>query len=150
MVPVRLQRFWINFQHKEYVQTERAYPSLFCALNQHKYLIQGHSSIGRVAVSKTAGCGFEPCCPCRLRSASDAFAVVIVNLIATYFDDMEKLTLYLRESYDELMNNVSWPTYNQLVESTVVVLVTAAILALIIFLMDGISSMVFKTVYGIF
>jgi preprotein translocase subunit SecE len=63
---------------------------------------------------------------------------------------MEKLTLYLRESYDELMNNVSWPTYNQLVESTVVVLVTAAILALIIFLMDGISSMVFKTVYGIF
>lgn len=63
---------------------------------------------------------------------------------------MEKLTLYLRESYDELMNNVSWPTTNQLVESTVVVLVTAAILALVIFLMDGISSVVFKTVYGIF
>jgi hypothetical protein len=31
-----------------------------------KFIIckKGHSSIGRVAVSKTAGCGFEPCCPC--------------------------------------------------------------------------------------
>ncbi len=63
---------------------------------------------------------------------------------------MEKLTLYLRESYQELVNHVSWPTYNQLVESTIVVLITAGILALIIFVMDGLSSVVFKTIYGIF
>jgi len=63
---------------------------------------------------------------------------------------MEKITLYLRESYQELVNHVSWPTFNQVVESTIVVLVTAFILAMIIFVMDGLSSVVFKSIYGIF
>ena len=63
---------------------------------------------------------------------------------------MEKLTLYLKESYQELVNNVSWPTAQQLQESTIVVLVTSALLALIIFLMDVLSSVVFKSIYGIF
>ncbi|MEZ4919090.1 MAG: preprotein translocase subunit SecE [Saprospiraceae bacterium] len=63
---------------------------------------------------------------------------------------MEKLTLYLRESYQELVKNVSWPTAQQLQESTIVVLVTSGILALIIFLMDVLSSVVFKSLYGTF
>lgn len=62
---------------------------------------------------------------------------------------MEKLTLYLKESYHELMKNVSWPTTQQLQESTIVVLITSGILALIIFLMDVVSSVVFKTIYGV-
>jgi preprotein translocase subunit SecE len=62
---------------------------------------------------------------------------------------MEKLTLYLKESYHELLKNVSWPTAAQLQESTMVVLVTSAILALLIFLMDGLSSVVFKNIYGL-
>jgi preprotein translocase subunit SecE len=62
---------------------------------------------------------------------------------------MEKLTLYLKESYHELVQNVSWPTSQQLQESTIVVLITSGILALIIFLMDVLSSLVFKTIYGI-
>lgn len=61
---------------------------------------------------------------------------------------MEKFTLYLKESYHELVNNVSWPTAQQLQESTLVVLVTAATLAILIFLMDGLCSVVFKTIYG--
>lgn len=61
---------------------------------------------------------------------------------------MEKLTLYLKESYHELVKNVSWPTAAQLQESTMVVLVTAATLAILIFLMDGLCSMVFKNIYG--
>lgn len=61
---------------------------------------------------------------------------------------MEKLTLYLKESYHELVKNVSWPTWAQLQESTVVVLVTAAILALLIFLMDGTCNLVIGSIYG--
>lgn len=63
---------------------------------------------------------------------------------------MEKLTLYLRESYQELTKNVSWPTAAQLQESTMVVLITSGLLALIIFVMDVVCGVVFKNVYGIF
>lgn len=63
---------------------------------------------------------------------------------------MEKLTLYLKESYNELLKNVSWPTMAQLQESTIVVLITSGILALMIFLMDVICSLVFKNIYGVF
>jgi preprotein translocase subunit SecE len=62
---------------------------------------------------------------------------------------MEKVTLYLKESYQELLKNVSWPTAAQLQESTIVVLVTAAVLTLIIFLMDGLSKTVFNVIYGL-
>ncbi len=62
---------------------------------------------------------------------------------------MEKLTLYLKESYHELVKNVSWPTAAQLQESTTVVLVTAATLAILIFLMDLLCSVVFKNIYGV-
>lgn len=62
---------------------------------------------------------------------------------------MEKLTLYLKESYHELLQNVSWPTMAQLQESTLVVLATAGVLALLIFLMDVLCSVVFKNIYGV-
>ena len=63
---------------------------------------------------------------------------------------MEKLTIYLKESYQELVKNVSWPTVAQLQESTIVVLVTSGILALLVFLMDVLCSTVFKNIYGVF
>ena len=63
---------------------------------------------------------------------------------------MEKLTLYLRESYHELTKNVSWPTAAQLQESTMVVLVTSGLLALVIFLMDVACGVIFKNIYGVF
>jgi preprotein translocase subunit SecE len=43
---------------------------------------------------------------------------------------------YLSESYNELVNKVSWPTWKELQSSAIVVLVSALILSLIIFLMD--------------
>lgn len=69
---------------------------------------------------------------------------------ATKYPAMDKFTLYLKESYQELMQHVSWPTMQQLQESTLVVLVTSGILALVIFLMDVLSSVVFKSIYGVF
>ena len=63
---------------------------------------------------------------------------------------MEKITLYLKESYNELLNNVSWPTTPQLLESSIVVLITSGILALLVFAMDISCSLVIKNlIYGI-
>jgi preprotein translocase subunit SecE len=62
---------------------------------------------------------------------------------------MDKIVLYLRESYHELTKEVSWPTIAQLQESTMVVLASTAILATIIFVMDALNSVVFKMLYGI-
>lgn len=49
---------------------------------------------------------------------------------------MSKFTNYFRESYDELVHKVSWPTFKELQNSAVVVAVAALILAIIVFLMD--------------
>lgn len=53
---------------------------------------------------------------------------------------MEQLRQYLRESYHELVNKVTWPSWSSLQSSTVVVIVASLILALIIFGMDALSS----------
>ncbi len=60
---------------------------------------------------------------------------------------MDRISLYLKESYQELVKNVSWPTFAQLGESTIVVLVTSAILALIVLLMDGGCNLLFNFIY---
>ncbi len=60
---------------------------------------------------------------------------------------MEKLKLYIRESYDELMHKVTWPSWTQLQSNTVAVLVASAILALIIMLMDMVFNLVMETLY---
>ena len=62
---------------------------------------------------------------------------------------MEKLTLYMKESYNELLKEVSWPTLQQLQESTVVVLATAIILATLIFVMDASFGTLLKAIYGV-
>ncbi len=49
---------------------------------------------------------------------------------------MEKLKLYFVEAYDELMHKVTWPTFAELQESSVVVLVTALILSVAVMFID--------------
>ena len=49
---------------------------------------------------------------------------------------MSKIVNYVKNSYDELMHKVSWPTMSELTNSTVVVFVASMIIALIIFVMD--------------
>jgi preprotein translocase subunit SecE len=51
---------------------------------------------------------------------------------------------YLSESYNELMNKVSWPTWKELQSSAIIVLVSALIISVIVFLMDyifGVQNM---------
>jgi preprotein translocase subunit SecE len=49
---------------------------------------------------------------------------------------MSKTTAYIKESYTELMEKVSWPTWEELQDSVVVVMVASIIIALVIFVMD--------------
>ena len=43
---------------------------------------------------------------------------------------------YIKEVVDELKNKVSWPTWSELQNSSVIVLVTSIIIALMVFAMD--------------
>jgi len=58
---------------------------------------------------------------------------------------MNKITTYFRESYKELLEKVSWPSWTQLQQSTVIVLVATLLITLIVWLMDLVSSSMTKT-----
>ena len=60
---------------------------------------------------------------------------------------MESLRLYIKESYNELINKVTWPTLPNLQNTTVVVVVASVILSLIIFVMDLVSKGVLDVIY---
>ena len=49
---------------------------------------------------------------------------------------MKKIVSYVRESYDELVHKVTWPTWAELQNSAVVVSVASLIIALVVFIMD--------------
>jgi preprotein translocase subunit SecE len=49
---------------------------------------------------------------------------------------MNKITAYFEEAYDELMHKVTWPTWGELQDSAVVVLVTALIISLVVLGID--------------
>jgi preprotein translocase subunit SecE len=63
-----------------------------------------------------------------------------VNKIATYF----------KESYRELVEKVTWPTWNQLQQSTVIVLVATLVITLIVSIMDTSSNWILKMIYSLF
>jgi preprotein translocase subunit SecE len=47
-----------------------------------------------------------------------------------------RLQTYVSESYDELMNKVSWPTWSELQSSAIVVSIASLIIAMVVYLMD--------------
>ena len=49
---------------------------------------------------------------------------------------MRKFINYLKESYAELTKKVSWPTWDKLQSSAIVVMVASVIFAIVIFAMD--------------
>ena len=62
---------------------------------------------------------------------------------------MERLKLYIIESYNELVNKVTWPSWSSLQSSTILVLIASVIISLIIAVMDGISNTVIQAIYGL-
>ncbi|MBR6018269.1 MAG: preprotein translocase subunit SecE [Paludibacteraceae bacterium] len=56
----------------------------------------------------------------------------------------------VKESYNELIHKVSWPTRNELTQSAVIVLIASIILSLIVWLMDTCFESIMKFVYNLF
>ena len=56
---------------------------------------------------------------------------------------------YFKESYNELVNKVTWPSFSQLQSSTIIVMVASVIFAVVVSLMDlsfeSIMSSIYKT-----
>ena len=50
--------------------------------------------------------------------------------------NMSQLTNYIKESYDELLTKVTWPTWKSLQESSVLVFVASLLIAGVVFAMD--------------
>ena len=53
----------------------------------------------------------------------------------------------VKESYNELVHKVSWPTRKELAQSSVIVLIASIILALIVFAMDQCFESLMTAVY---
>ena len=63
---------------------------------------------------------------------------------------MNKLTAYLRDSYKELVQKVTWPGWDQLQQSTMIVLGATLLITAIVSLMDFVSNYSMKFIYSLF
>ena len=54
---------------------------------------------------------------------------------------------YVKESYNELVHKVTWPTFAQLQNSTVVVMVASLIFAIVILAMDISFENIMEAIY---
>jgi preprotein translocase subunit SecE len=63
---------------------------------------------------------------------------------------MEKLKNIWSTTVDELLNKVTWPTWDELVQGTVVVLVASIIFALVIYVIDLGFDNITRLLYNLF
>ena len=61
---------------------------------------------------------------------------------------MNKVSNYFRDSYKELMEKVTWPTWTQLQQSTMIVLGATLVITAVISLMDFVAGGGLKLIYG--
>jgi preprotein translocase subunit SecE len=61
-----------------------------------------------------------------------------------------KVVNYIKESYDELMHKVSWPTWSELQGSAIVVSVASLIIAIVVFAMDEVFRNILLQYYKLF
>ena len=55
----------------------------------------------------------------------------------------------IKESYNELVHKVSWPTKSELANSPIIVMVASIIAALVIWIIDWVINLVMHQVYGV-
>ncbi len=60
---------------------------------------------------------------------------------------MSKFINYLKESYAEMTKKVTWPTWDKLQNSAILVMVASVIFALVIFAMDKVIEVAMKFIY---
>jgi len=63
---------------------------------------------------------------------------------------MQKIRLYFKEVYNELVHKVTWPSWSELQNSAVVVMVASVIIALIVYVMDVSFTKVMELIYSMF
>jgi len=63
---------------------------------------------------------------------------------------MASIKTYISESYNELVSKVTWPTWSELQNSALVVMVASLIIALIIFAMDYSFQNLMNLIYSMF
>jgi preprotein translocase subunit SecE len=63
---------------------------------------------------------------------------------------MEKLRTYFANSYNELTEKTTWPSWKALWNSSIVVAVASVLIALVIFGMDKVISTALSLIYDIF
>lgn len=61
-----------------------------------------------------------------------------------------KIKLYFQEAFNELIHKVSWPTWSELQNSAIVVMIASLIIALIIFVMDYSFQNLMDLIYSMF
>jgi len=61
-----------------------------------------------------------------------------------------RIKTYFEDAINELVNKVTWPTWNELQNSAVVVMVASLIIAIVIALMDTSFRNLMDIVYGMF
>jgi preprotein translocase subunit SecE len=63
---------------------------------------------------------------------------------------MNKLTAYLKDSYKELVQKVTWPSWDQLQQSTMIVLGATLVITFVVGVMDFAASNSLKFIYSLF
>ena len=63
---------------------------------------------------------------------------------------MNKIVTYFKESYKELTEKVTWPTWTQLQQSTMIVIAATAVITFLVWGMDLITNLGLKFIYNIF
>ena len=62
---------------------------------------------------------------------------------------MSKFGNYVQEAYDVLIHKVTWPTWEELQQTTIIVLIALGIVTTVIFGMDFVSKNVLEFIYKI-
>ncbi|HKK63259.1 MAG TPA: preprotein translocase subunit SecE [Bacteroidales bacterium] len=62
---------------------------------------------------------------------------------------MKKIFNYLKDSYTELVHKVTWPTWKELQNSALIVMVAALIFSLVVFVMDISFQTILEGIYKI-
>ncbi len=63
---------------------------------------------------------------------------------------MNKISTFFRESYRELLEKVSWPSWSELQQSTVIVLAATLVITLLVAIMDLIAHSLMNFIYSFF
>ena len=63
---------------------------------------------------------------------------------------MNKFTAYLKDSYKELVHKVTWPNWDQLQQSTMIVLGANLFITAIVWIMDFVANNAMKFIYSLF